>query len=160
MKTVHLAFALPLLAAAVVAQAQPVKAPPLPPGSNMVRVEPGMNKREKERQVRAHQHKARHKRDFTRDDSMPATAQGGGVSPAAATGGNAPAANSGARPATTAPGSNAPAANSGAKPATTAPSSNAQPAAATSRPAAAPAANAKPAAPGSNSNANTTGGKK
>jgi len=142
MKTVHLAFALPLLAAAVVAQAQPVKAPPLPPGSNMVRVEPGMNKREKERQVRAHQHKARHKRDFTRDDSMPATAQGGGVSPAAATGGNAPAANSGARPATTAT------------------SSNAQPAAATSRPAAAPAANAKPAAPGSNSNANTTGGKK
>ncbi|MBC5765139.1 hypothetical protein [Ramlibacter albus] len=51
------------------ALAQPVKAPPLPPGSNLVRIEPGLNPEEKKRHVRAHHHKGHVKKDMTRDDS-------------------------------------------------------------------------------------------
>ena len=61
-----------LLAAATlagVAQAQTVAPPPLPPGSNLVRPEPGMNEDERKRYVRAHHHKMHHKKDYTRDDS-------------------------------------------------------------------------------------------
>jgi hypothetical protein len=57
-----------LLASA--AHAQTVKAPPLPPGSNLVRVDPGVNDDERKRHVRAHHHKFHHGKDFTRDDSV------------------------------------------------------------------------------------------
>jgi hypothetical protein len=53
-----------------VAQAQTVAPPPLPPGSHLVRPEPGMNEDERKRYVRAHHHKMHHKKDFTRDDSV------------------------------------------------------------------------------------------
>jgi hypothetical protein len=53
-----------------VAQAQTVTPPPLPPGSNLVRPEPGMNEDERKRYVRAHHHKFHHKKDYTRDDSV------------------------------------------------------------------------------------------
>lgn len=56
--------------AATVAVAQTVTPPPLPPGSNLVRVEPGMNEAERKRYVRAHHHKMHHKKDYTRDDSI------------------------------------------------------------------------------------------
>jgi hypothetical protein len=62
-----------LLAAAClagVAHAQTVTPPPLPPGSNLVRPEPGLNDEERKRHVRAHHHKFQHKKDFTRDDSI------------------------------------------------------------------------------------------
>lgn len=52
-----------------VAQAQ-VTPPPLPPGSNLVRVEPGLNEEERKRHVRAHHHKFHHGKDVTRDDSV------------------------------------------------------------------------------------------
>lgn len=54
---------------AAVAQAQ-VTPPPLPPGSHMVRVEPGLNEEERKRHVRAHHHKAHHHKDVARDDSV------------------------------------------------------------------------------------------
>lgn len=57
-------------AVAGVAQAQTVTPPPLPPGSNLVRVEPGLNEEERKRHVRAHHHKAHHGKDVTRDDSV------------------------------------------------------------------------------------------
>jgi hypothetical protein len=63
---------LALLAAACLAtfaHAQ-VTPPPRPPGSNLVRVEPGMNEDERKRHVRAHHHKMHHKKDYTRDDSV------------------------------------------------------------------------------------------
>ena len=47
-----------------------VTPPPLPPGSNMVRPEPGMSEPERKRAVRAHHNKVHHGRDFTRDDSI------------------------------------------------------------------------------------------
>ncbi|MDB5915659.1 MAG: hypothetical protein JWP22_4334 [Ramlibacter sp.] len=53
-----------------VAQAQTVVAPPLPIGSNLVRVEPGMSEPERKRATRAHHHKFQHNKDFTRDDSI------------------------------------------------------------------------------------------
>jgi hypothetical protein len=62
----------PLLLAALLplaVQAQPVKPPPLPPGSNLVRIEPGLNPDEKKRHIRAHHHKGHHKKDVTKDDS-------------------------------------------------------------------------------------------
>lgn len=52
-----------------VAHAQ-VTPPPLPPGSNLVRVEPGLNEEERKRHVRAHHHKFHHGKDVTRDDSV------------------------------------------------------------------------------------------
>lgn len=85
-------FRLALVAAALlagVAQAQTVKAPPLPPGSHLVRLDPGMSEPERKRAVRAHHHKFHHGKDFTRDDSVhghesEAVARGG--SPASAGG--------------------------------------------------------------------------
>lgn len=55
---------------AATAQAQVVQAPPLPPGSALVRLDPGMSEAERKRHVRAHHHKYQHKKDFTRDDSV------------------------------------------------------------------------------------------
>lgn len=54
--------------AAAVAQA--VTPPPLPPGSNLVRPEAGLQEPERKRHVRAHHHKMHHKKDYTRDDSV------------------------------------------------------------------------------------------
>lgn len=59
---------LALLAAA--AQAQTVQPPPRPPGSALVRLEPGMAEPERKRHVRAHHNKFHHGRDYTRDDSI------------------------------------------------------------------------------------------
>jgi hypothetical protein len=59
---------LALLPLAAAVQAQGVKAPPLPPGSNMVRLEPGLNPDEGRRHIRAHHHKGHVKKDYTRDD--------------------------------------------------------------------------------------------
>lgn len=62
-----------LLAAACLAaaaHAQTVTPPPLPPGSHMVRPEPGMDDSERKRHVRAHHHKFHHKKDVSRDDSV------------------------------------------------------------------------------------------
>lgn len=53
--------------AASLAQVTP---PPLPPGSHLVRPEPGMSEPERKRHVRAHHHKFHHKKDVTRDDSI------------------------------------------------------------------------------------------
>jgi hypothetical protein len=106
-------FRTALLAAACLAglaQAQSVTPPPLPPGSHLVRPEPGMDESERKRHVRAHHHKFHHKKDVTRDDSVhgheslvqtsvPAGAGGGaasGAGAAAAAGRGGPAAIGGA----------------------------------------------------------------
>ena len=47
-----------------------VTPPPLPPGSNMVRPEPGMSEPERKRATRAHHNKFHHGRDYTKDDSI------------------------------------------------------------------------------------------
>lgn len=60
-----------LVAAATLAQAGKVTPPPLPPGSAQVKVEPGMNKEEQNREDRAHHHKGQNKKDITKDDSLP-----------------------------------------------------------------------------------------
>ena len=57
-----------LLAAATLSHAKVVP-PPLPPGSAMVRVEPGMDKEERKREDRAHHHKGHFKKDINKDDS-------------------------------------------------------------------------------------------
>lgn len=74
-----------------------VTPPPLPPGSNLVRAEPGMSEPERKRHVRAHHHKFHHNKDYTRDDSVhghesqamvrtgaPGAAAGTGAAPGAA----------------------------------------------------------------------------
>ena len=66
----HTALAVVMLGAATLAQAGTVIPPPLPPGSAMVKVEPGMNKEERERQNRAHHHKGHYKKNITLDDSV------------------------------------------------------------------------------------------
>jgi hypothetical protein len=58
-----------VLTAATLAQAGTVQPPPLPPGSAMVRIEPGMNKEESKREDRAHHHKGQNKKDINKDDS-------------------------------------------------------------------------------------------
>ena len=63
------ALAIVMLGAATLAQAGTVIPPPLPPGSAMIKVEPGMDKEERKRQDRAHKHKGHFKKDITRDDS-------------------------------------------------------------------------------------------
>ena len=63
-------FALASCSFALVAQASPVKAPPLPPGSDKVRVEAGVTPEESSRQKRAHKHSKLEKKDPTRDDSL------------------------------------------------------------------------------------------
>jgi hypothetical protein len=68
---VRLAAALAVACSASVALAQAVVTPPpLPPGSNLVRPDPGMNEPERKRAIRAHHNKFHHGRDFTRDDSI------------------------------------------------------------------------------------------
>lgn len=67
-----------LLAAATLAQAKVVP-PPLPPGSALVRVEPGMDKEERKREDRAHHHKGHIKKDITKDDSEPGNGNGKNV---------------------------------------------------------------------------------
>lgn len=62
-------------------QAQPVQAPPLPPGSDKVQVEPGVSPQEAARQKRAHSHSRLGKKNPTRDDTATAP-------PAAAPGSN------------------------------------------------------------------------
>lgn len=58
-----------LVAAATLAHATKVKPPPLPPGSHLVRVQPGMDKQEQQREARAHHHKGHFKKDIHKDDS-------------------------------------------------------------------------------------------
>lgn len=69
-----LARRLPVLLAlggcAMAWQARAVQAPPLPPGSNLVRVEAGLSPDEVSRQKRAHKHSKLEKKDHTRDDSL------------------------------------------------------------------------------------------
>lgn len=68
---VRLAACLALACGATAALAQSVVTPPpLPPGSNLVRPEPGMNEPERKRAIRAHHNKFHHGRDYTRDDSI------------------------------------------------------------------------------------------
>ena len=47
-----------------------VKAPPLPPGSHMVRIQVGMNDDEIGREKRAHHHKGHHRKNLDHDDSV------------------------------------------------------------------------------------------
>jgi hypothetical protein len=76
---VRLAACLAVAWSASVALAQTVVAPPLPPGSNLVRPDPGMNEPERKRAIRAHHNKFHHGRDYTRDDSIyPMTVQATG----------------------------------------------------------------------------------
>jgi hypothetical protein len=49
-----------LLAGSSAFAAGPVKAPPLPPGSSIVKVKAGMNPDEEKRSARAHKHKMGH----------------------------------------------------------------------------------------------------
>ena len=74
---VRLAASLAVACSASVALAQSVVTPPpLPPGSNLVRPDPGMNEPERKRAIRAHHNKFHHGRDYTRDDSIyPMTVQ-------------------------------------------------------------------------------------
>ncbi|MDB5857354.1 MAG: hypothetical protein JWQ76_1043 [Ramlibacter sp.] len=68
---VRLAACLAFAWSASVAVAQSVVTPPpLPPGSNLVRPDPGMNEPERKRAIRAHHNKFHHGRDYTRDDSI------------------------------------------------------------------------------------------
>jgi hypothetical protein len=55
---------------AVAVQANPVQAPPLPPGSNQVRLDAGLNPEEVARHKRAHKHSRLEKKDPTRDDTL------------------------------------------------------------------------------------------
>ena len=112
---VRLAAAAALACSAAASLAQAVTPPPLPPGSNLVRPEIGLNEEERKRYVRAHHHKMHHKKDFTRDDSVhghehvpPAATRPVGVratgsapatAPAAGPAGTAPRAPGGAGPA-------------------------------------------------------------
>lgn len=89
---------------AAVAVAQSIKPPPLPPGSNLVRPEAGLNVDERKRYVRAHHHKLHHNADYTRDDSLApqgpaATPLRGGAGGAASAAGQAPAGGAAGAPA-------------------------------------------------------------
>ena len=59
-----------LAGGAMAGQASPVKAPPLPPGSNLVQVGAGVTPEEISRQKRAHKHSMLEKKDYTHDDSL------------------------------------------------------------------------------------------
>lgn len=59
-----------LAGCAMAVQAAPVEAPPLPPGSDKVRVQAGVTPEEVSRQKRAHKHSRLEKKDFTRDDTL------------------------------------------------------------------------------------------
>ncbi len=58
--------------AMAVQAASPVKAPPLPPGSAMIRPDAGVSPVEVMRQERAHKHSKLEKKDPTHDDSLDA----------------------------------------------------------------------------------------
>lgn len=62
--------ALALCGATLAAQAGPVQAPPLPPGSDRVYVEVGLSPDEVARHRRAHKHPRLERKDPTRDDSL------------------------------------------------------------------------------------------
>jgi hypothetical protein len=79
----RLAFLAALASSAVVSMAQTVTPPPLPPGSELVRPEGGLNEEERKRFVRAHHHKMHHRKDLSHDDSV--------AEPAAGQPGNKPA---------------------------------------------------------------------
>lgn len=61
-----------LAGSAMAGQASPVKAPPLPPGSNLIQVGAGVTPEEVSRQKRAHKHSKLEKKDYTHDDSLDA----------------------------------------------------------------------------------------
>ena len=65
-----------ILTATTLAQAGKVTPPPLPPGSALVKVEPGMDKEERKREDRAHSGKNQGKRDYTKDDSEKGNGKG------------------------------------------------------------------------------------
>jgi hypothetical protein len=65
---VSICLAVALVTGSILARAQAVKAPPLPAGSTLVKVQPGMDDDEDKRQVRAHKNKFK-KKDHTVDDS-------------------------------------------------------------------------------------------
>ena len=75
-------FLVPLLLAAVAhgafaqGTAPRVQPPPLPPGSEKIHVEPGLNKLERERHIRAHHHKGHHKKDVTKEANPSAESPG------------------------------------------------------------------------------------
>lgn len=60
------------LASCGAVMATQVKAPPLPPGSEKVRLQAGVTPEEISRQKRAHKHSKLEKKDFTRDDTLDA----------------------------------------------------------------------------------------
>jgi hypothetical protein len=62
------ALALALFAASTWSHAA-VTPPPLPAGSELIKVEPGMSKDEKKREDRAHHHKGHVRKDIAKDDS-------------------------------------------------------------------------------------------
>ena len=59
-----------LLASIGIQASAQVKAPPLPPGSHMVRIQVGMNDDEIKREKRAHHHKGHHRKNLDHDDSV------------------------------------------------------------------------------------------
>lgn len=71
-QSVSVAVAFLLAAASIPVLAQQVKAPPLPAGSALVKVQGGMNPDEHQREARAHHHKGHVKKDLDKDDSLPA----------------------------------------------------------------------------------------
>ena len=72
----RIGLAAALFASAMLAHAA-VAPPPLPAGSNLVKVEPGMDKQEQKREDRAHTNKNK-KKDVNVDDSLPGNGNGNG----------------------------------------------------------------------------------
>ncbi len=70
-KKIPLVFAFGSFAVAV-QTASAVQAPPLPPGSDLIRVEAGLSPDEVMRHKRAHKHSRLEKKDPTRDDTLDA----------------------------------------------------------------------------------------
>ena len=83
-------------ALATAAGAQAVRPPPLTPGSELVRIEPGMSKPEREQQVRAHLHRHHVRRDPAIDTPPPAADRPGAATPTPAPGAGVPAVPAGA----------------------------------------------------------------
>jgi uncharacterized protein YdaL len=116
MKSSRVVWVVALLAAAAV-QAQQVKAPPRPPGSQLLKAAPGMNPEEDKRSVRAHHHKGHVKKDYTKDDSVGGKGKaeergnghGKGHENTAGRGGGNGAGNGGGAPVPPPPGAQAPA---------------------------------------------------
>jgi hypothetical protein len=70
---IHRLACLAVLFGAAAVQAQHVKPPPLPPGSDRVKPQPGLDPVEVKRSIQAHHHKGHIGKDYTADD----TANGG-----------------------------------------------------------------------------------